>query len=437
MSGDQTLRLTQTNAREASIRGVRLTVASGPDAGRVFDSTSDRLVVGSADTADLVLRDDAVSRFQCEITVADGRVLLKDLESRNGTFVDHVRIIAAELVHGARLTLGQTELRFELKPDVVGVPLADSGSFGAMVGSSIVMRRVFSLLARAATSDATVLIVGETGTGKEVAAESIHRESARRHCPFVVCDCSAIPSELLEAELFGHEKGAFTGAHQARQGLFEIAQGGTLFLDEIGELSLTLQPKLLRALERKEVRRVGGNDYRTVDVRVVAATNRDLKAEVNQRRFRSDLYYRLAVLEIALPPLRDRPEDLPALLEHLLAAAGAADTIRHDLTAPAFVTELSRHGWPGNVRELRNYVERCLVLHEATPLADDGATTDDRLPDTTLPLKQARDRWTRLLERRYCDAVLAANDGNVAAAARAAGVDRMYFYRLLWRHGLR
>jgi transcriptional regulator with GAF, ATPase, and Fis domain len=437
VSGDQTLRLTQRNAREASIRGVRLTVASGPDAGRVFDSTSDRLVVGSAETADLVLHDDAVSRFQCEITVADGRVLLKDLESRNGTFVEHVRIIAAELVNGSRLTLGQTELRFELKPDVVGVPLADGGSFGSMVGSSIVMRRVFSLLARAAASDATVLIVGETGTGKEVAAESIHRESTRRRSPFVVCDCSAIPSELLEAELFGHEKGAFTGAHQARQGLFEIAQGGTLFLDEIGELSLTLQPKLLRALERKEVRRVGGNDYHTVDVRVVAATNRDLKAEVNQRRFRSDLYYRLAVLEITLPPLRDRPDDLPALLEHLLAAAGATDAIRHDLTAPDFLTELSRHGWPGNVRELRNYVERCLVLHEAAPLAEDGSATSDRLPDTTLPLKQARDRWTRLLERRYCDAVLAANDGNVAAAARAAGVDRMYFYRLLWRHGLR
>jgi DNA-binding NtrC family response regulator len=302
------------------------------------------------------------------------------------------------------------------------------------------MRRAFALLERAATSDATVLLEGETGTGKEVAAESIHMESARRDGPFVVVDCAAIPQELLESELFGHEKGSFTGAMSAREGAFEAASGGTIFLDEIGELGLDLQPRLLRVLERKQVKKVGSNRYVPVDVRVVAATNRNLWREVNERRFRSDLYYRLAVVEVRLPPLRERREDLAKLVEHLLSTLGAAGSEgATSLVTDSFLAELARHEWHGNVRELRNYLERCLALRERLPLGQDAvdAPAHGDLPDVNQPLKIARERWTRILERRYVEAVLARHGGNVAAAAREAGVDRMHFYRLLWRYGLR
>ncbi|HZO13867.1 MAG TPA: sigma 54-interacting transcriptional regulator, partial [Polyangiaceae bacterium] len=281
--------------------------------------------------------------------------------------------------------------------------------------------------------DAVVLLEGDTGTGKELAAESIHDESTRRDQPFLVVDCASIPSDLLESELFGHERGAFTGASATREGAFEAATGGTIFLDEIGELPLELQPKLLRALERKQVKRVGSNRYTTVDVRVVAATNRNLRREVNERRFRSDLYYRLAVIEIRLPSLRERFDDLPLLVDQLLASMGAVD--HPDLRSPAFLEELGRHAWSGNIRELRNYLERCLVLRSRAPLENEAA--EPLLPDAGQPLKTARERWNRALERRYVEEVLRRCGDNVAAAARAAEVDRMYFYRLLWRHGLR
>jgi transcriptional regulator with GAF, ATPase, and Fis domain len=260
----------------------------------------------------------------------------------------------------------------------------------------------------------------------------------------VVVDCGAIPSELLESELFGHEKGAFTGAASAREGAFELASGGTLFLDEIGELPLELQPKLLRALDRGEVKPVGGGRYTKVDVRVVAATNRDLRAEVNARRFRPDLYYRLAVLTVRLPPLRERMEDLGALSDSILAAlAPRYPEAAKELAGPKLAAELARHCWPGNVRELRNYLERCLAMRRPVTIDPDAAEVGApdaavvRLADPSLPLKLARERWSRAFERRYLEECLRRNGGNVAAAARAAEVDRMHFYRLLWRHGLR
>jgi DNA-binding NtrC family response regulator len=281
-----------------------------------------------------------------------------------------------------------------------------------------------------------VLLEGETGTGKEVAAESIHLESQRRDGPFVIVDCSAIPPDLLESELFGHERGAFTGAAGSREGAFEAADGGTIFLDEVGELSAELQPKLLRALERRHVKRVGGNQYVDVNVRVVAATNRRLRAEVNEHRFRSDLYYRLAVVEVRLPSLRERPEDLPALVEHLLALLGARDDPQaEELRSREFLATLARHQFPGNVRELRNYLERCLALREPVPLVP--SAEDGPMPDLDQPLKVARERWTRVLERRYVEGQLSRHQGNVTAAARAAAVDRMYFHRTLRRYGLR
>ena len=426
------------------VQGFRLEITAGPDAGKVFVPTSDRTVIGTHDSSQLRLEDPTVSRFHAELTAQDGMVVVKDLGSRNGVFVDGVRVMHAFLHTGAVIAVGQTRLAFSLDDRPVQVPMSSKDSFGIMVGRSLAMRRAFSLLERAASSEATVLLGGETGTGKEAAAESIHREGRRAGGPFIVVDCGAIPSNLLESELFGHEKGAFTGADRARTGAFEEASGGTLFLDEIGELEPDLQPKLLRVLEKREIKRVGSARYMPVDVRIVAATNRNLRAEVNAKSFRSDLYYRLAVVEVPLPSLRERADDLTMLVENLLERLGLASSPGCALVrTPTFQATLTRHSWPGNVRELRNYVERCLALGEETPLGGNPDGTDGEAQggafsiDTTVPLKRARDTLVAAFERAYLEKILAEQGGNVSAAARAAGVDRIHFYRLLWRSGLK
>jgi transcriptional regulator with GAF, ATPase, and Fis domain len=343
--------------------------------------------------------------------------------------------------------------------------LTEPTRFGSMVGRSAPMRALFSTLQKAASSDVTVLLEGETGTGKEASAEAIHLASPRCDGPFVVIDCSAIPSQLLESELFGSERGAYTGAVASRAGAFEAASGGTIFLDEIGELQLDLQPKILRALERRQIKRVGATEYRPVDLRVIAATNRSLRAEVEAKRFRSDLYYRLAVVRIKLPPLRERIADVPLLVEHVLTNLGVAEAPESDaMRTEAFLQKLLRYPWPGNIRQLRNHVERCVALGDAglppsldtcppPPIAPTPNTVSSHAPpqttasshataprteiDVTEPLRVARQRWTTQFERLYLEAVLSRHDNNVAAAARAAGVDRIHFYRLLWKHGLR
>jgi DNA-binding NtrC family response regulator len=427
--------------RRIQIRRFRLRIVAGPGAGAVHTSDGARVAVGTHESAQLRLEDRTVSRFHCEISVADERAEVRDLGSRNGTIVDGVPVFHAALRDGSVLTLGHTQLRFELARDHVQVPLSENERFGTMVGRSPAMRALFARLERVATTEATVLVEGETGTGKEAVAESIHRESPRRDGPFIVVDCGALPHDLLDSELFGHEKGSFTGATGRRDGALEVASGGTLFLDEIGELPGDLQPKLLRALERREIKRVGSNDYAPIDVRVIAATNRNLRVEVNERRFRPDLYYRLAVVELRLPPLRERTEDLPVLTEHILASLGAAGRPEAEaLRTPEVLAELERHGWPGNVRELRNYLERCLALREPLPLRDEGGapSAGESVPIAAdRPLREARELWTRHCEGRYVAELLRESGGNVAAAARAAGVDRIHFYRLLWRHGLR
>jgi two-component system, NtrC family, response regulator GlrR len=419
-----------------------LLVVAGPDSGATFTSNGERTVIGTYDAADLVLHDTTVSRFHCEITPVQGRVLLRDLGSLNGTSVNGVGVLAAVLHSGATITMGRTQVRFDVGAEHINIPVSQRSRFGVMVGKSLALRRAFALLERAAATDSTLLLEGETGTGKEVAAESVHRESARAKGPFVVVDCSAIPGDLLESELFGHEKGSFTGAVAAREGAFEAAHGGSIFLDEIGELPLELQPKMLRVLERKEVKRVGSSRYNPVDVRVIAATNRNLRAEVNAKKFRSDLYYRLAVLECRLPPLRERLDDLPLLVDHIVDNLRLGDNPEaKNVKSKEFLAHLEGHSWPGNVRELRNYLERCIALHERAPLAADGAGPegdgDGPSIDATQPLKSARDGWIRSYERRYAEGLLARHGNNVTAAARAAGVDRIHFYRLLWRHGLR
>ena len=430
--------LTSDPHEHALVRSFRLLVLSGPDADAVYRSTGDRAVIGTHASADLLLQDRTASRFHCEIAVMDGRAVARDLGSLNGTRINHVPVVQAYLRSGSLLSLGHTQIRFDFGHAKVKIPLSSDQRFGLMVGRSSAMRAVFAVLQRAAQSDATVLLEGETGTGKEIAAESIHRESARCDGPFLVVDCGAISPDLIESELFGHERGAFTGAVSARRGAFEAASGGTLFLDEIGELRPDLQPRLLRALERREIKRIGSNDYVPVDVRVVAATNRNLKSEVNAGRFRSDLYYRIAVIPVRLPPLRERPEDLPLLVEHILSNLGMQDRPEvAALRSDAFLADLQRNPFPGNVREVRNYLERCLVLREQVlrPLEQAQAPVDP--VDSHLPFKIARDRCLRSFERGYLEDILRRHKDNASAAARAAGLDRMYFYRLLWRNSLR
>jgi len=421
----------------ALVQRFQLAVIGGPDEGRVFESAGERVTIGSDAAAQMTLGDRAVSRFHAEIEVIDGRAILRDLDSRNGVFVDNVPVLQAALRDGAVVTLGRTQLRFSLGAEPLRIPLSNRERFGLMVGRSPAMRAAFALLERAAETDAAVLLEGETGTGKEIAAESLHRESARRDGPLIVVDCGAIPSSLLESELFGHERGAFTGAVAEHEGAFEAAHQGTVFLDEIGELGLDLQPKLMRALDRREIKRIGSTRYRRVDVRVIAATNRNLRAEVSAGRFRADLYYRLAVLQVRLPSLRQRTEDLPLLIEHILQGLGAADS---DAAAVVRTRELlaeaARHAWPGNVRELRNYVERCLALRQHGA-ASPALAADAPAIDLELPLKTARDRHVRAFEHAYLRQALESAGNNVTAAARIAGIDRIYFYRLLWKYGLR
>jgi DNA-binding NtrC family response regulator len=282
-----------------------------------------------------------------------------------------------------------------------------------------------------------VLLEGETGTGKSQAALSIHKKSARSEGLFVVVDCGAILANLLESELFGHEKGSFTGATDRRVGAFEEASGGTLFLDEIGEMPTDLQPKLLRALEAREVRRVGSNAYRPVDVRVIAATNRDLRADVNAGRFRADLYFRLAVVTIGMPPLRQRPEDIPALVEEILVSLRASKEASEPFRSPEFLAQLQSAAWPGNVRELRNYIERSLILRTFDPVPEGGAPPEGGfVVDATAPYASERERAIADFERRYFEALLRLHGGKVAQAASAAGMDRAYLYRMLRRHGI-
>ncbi len=326
--------LTHAIGAAPAVRRFTLRVVEGPAAGTTWESKGATCSVGSHETNDLPIEDGTVSRFHCEIQVDADGVRIKDTRSHNGTVVDGVSVLEAFLRTGSRIRLGRTVIELTVGAETVAVPLSERTRFGSLEGTSAAMRAAFAMLERAATRDVTLLLEGETGTGKSQAARSVHEQSGRKNKPFIVVDCGAILGNLLESELFGHEKGAFTGATERRVGAFEEAAGGTVFLDEVGELSVDLQPKLLRALEAREIRRVGENRHRPIDVRVIAATNRELRADVNTGRFRADLYFRLAVVTIAMPPLRKRPEDIPALVRGLLTSLQATEEETAQLTTP-------------------------------------------------------------------------------------------------------
>ena len=422
------------------LRAMRLVICAPGQEPREETLRARRVRLGTDPDGDLVLRGDPlVSRRHALITVDAGGYRLQDLDSKNGILVGDMRVRDVDLRPGLTFRVGATALTFELTDDEVEVPISARGRFGDLIGSAEVMREVFALLERAAPSAATVLVEGESGTGKELVAEALHAQSPRRDKPLVVFDCSALSPDLVESELFGHVKGAYTGAHTDRKGAFEAADGGTLFLDEIGELPLELQPKLLRALEKRQVRRVGENTYRPADVRVVAATNRRLAALVSAGLFREDLYYRLAVLRVELPPLRERPEDIPLLVEHFLARLRTTPDAGVPTVSYGTMEKLKKHRWPGNVRELRNFVERAAILSTGgevetrflrlTDRLEPAASPDEREESlvqwsSDQPFKEAKqaliDRFERLYWRRQLDLT----GGNISEAARRAGVHR-------------
>jgi two-component system, NtrC family, response regulator HydG len=397
------------------------------------------VVVGAHATCDVILVDPQVSRRHAEIAVVPEGIRIKDLGSTNGTWWQGTKVGEVVVPAGATVQFGATPVRISAA-DAPSLPPSDRDHFGAMAGKSVAMRELFAVLEMAAPSDATVLIEGESGTGKELAARALHESSGRAKGAFVVVDCSAIAENLVDSHLFGHVRGAFTGADRDRKGAFVEASGGTLFLDELGELPLAAQAKLLRVLEAQTVQPVGADRPMTVDTRVVAATHRDLSRMVAAKEFRFDLFYRLAVVHVALPPLRERLEDLP----HLIATFYARRGLDPGPIDGDNLERLRRHAWPGNVRELRNVLERAWAL-SSTPAfrelrlwLDTGAAQaqPSEVVDTSLPFKEAKERWNDVFERRYVAMVFTDENNNVTRAAERAGLSRRHFRELLYKHGI-
>jgi transcriptional regulator with PAS, ATPase and Fis domain len=438
--GDVSTQVIEPTGR-LELPGAEIEVVEGPDRGAARRLGAGGLRIGTGAGSDLVLTDRTVSRLHCELRSEGGAIHVVDSGSTNGTYVDGVRVHSAELAPGSRLRIGATVLSVSVG-ERLSIELSARHRFGDVLGASVEMRRMFGILEKIAPTDTSVLIQGETGTGKELVARAIHDASPRARGPFVVVDCGAIAENLIESELFGHVRGAFSGAVGDRRGLVEEADGGTLFLDEIGELPPALQPRLLRVLEAFEVRRVGANTSRRVDVRIVAATNRPLARSVNDGTFREDLYYRLAVVEIQLPPLRARRDDLVMLAEHFFRRyAGDKEPL-----PPALLSSLMSRAWPGNVRELRNYIERSVSLGvsatapvAAAPSPDPVAATATPQPVVPihLPLKDARAAWTEQFELLYVKALLDKTQGNVTRAAELAGINRRSLQRLVASLGIR
>ena len=430
------------------------------DAAGKHDAVIDgKVLLGSAPGSGIVVGDPTISRLHAELEAKQDGLWVRDLGSRNGTFVDGLQVLGARVPDRGKIRLGSTELVVDYNPrQRRNIEIWPTAGFGKLVGTSVAMRELFATLARLAPMDAAVLVTGETGTGKELVARAIHDASPRASKPFVVVDCAALPENLLDAELFGHTRGAFTGAVNARAGAIESAEGGTVFLDEIGELPISMQPKLLRVLESHTVRRVGEHTHRNVDVRFLSATHRDLLTMVNANEFREDLYFRLAVLPVHVPALRLRKEDIEPLVTHFLRSSGGPSHVPAEL-----MRELLTRPWRGNVRELRNFVDRARALGATEALAMSSqrdiiaapevsaasgapSATASNPPPTTMSLTDARmfeqaykdfrETWIDSGEKEYVRRLLLRHDRNVAAAAREAEVDRTYIYRLIRKHEL-
>ncbi|MBX7096340.1 MAG: sigma 54-interacting transcriptional regulator [Myxococcaceae bacterium] len=415
-------------------RKYQVAVVAGPDQGKSV-SIDGSVKIGSHPSAELVLQDTTVSRYHVELQGRPEGVRVRDLESTNGTYLQGTRITEVIVEDQATVMVGKTTLRISMVESDLGLPAAQS-SFGTVIGASPAMRQLFGILEKVAPTDSTVMLLGETGTGKEVLAHSLHEKSKRKGHPFVVVDCGAVAPTLIESELFGHVKGAFTGAIADRNGAFLEADGGTIFLDELGELPLDLQPKLLRVLEAGTVRRVGEDKQRRVDVRVIAATHRDLEKEIEAGRFRRDLYYRLAVVLVQVPPLRDRLDDIPLLTTHFTKGIG-----RGEFELPrGLMARFAAYHWPGNVRELRNLVERALAGADVDPLPNESSSARSLQANegiTDLPFKEAKERLVESFTKEYLVALLEKCNGNISQMAREAGIARNYVHRLVTKYGLK
>src|SRR4051794_31194375 len=466
----------------ATVRRMRkgkLVVTNGPDQGKELEISKPRVTGGRSIISDLVVQDKAVSGTHFEVSARDDGYRLRDLNSRNGIFVGDLRVRECYLRPNTVFRIGHTNIQFQSLQDVVEIELSKKDRFDMMLGASPAMREIFAQLEKVAPSDLTCLITGETGTGKEMVARALHNASSRKSKPFVVLDCGSIPRELIESTLFGHEKGSFTGAHAQATGCFEQANGGTIFLDEIGELDISLQPKLLRVLEQREIKRVGGDRTYKVDVRVLAATNRDLREEVNRGTFREDLYFRLSVVHVELPPMRERREDIPGLANHFLREVAGRRGMTMSWSQDAMAALMS-HSWAGNVREMRNVVERAAALSDGPvttradlvfgremgpsvvvshDLAQAGkqaaqraaaqlsgielpqqtgpATFDASLLKAGLGFKQAKQSVVDAFEIAYLQALMIRNDGNITRSAQEAGLTRYHLRELLKRHHLK
>ena len=447
----KTREATLSERRAITYKRCRITVSGGPDHGRTLESEKDLIRIGSVKDNDLVIQDPAVSRYHLEVHMRNGEYVIVDNNSTNGTFVGSLRVKEATIRHRGEIQIGDSALLFEPMDTELVVEPSGAERCEDLVGRSVPMREIYTVIERVAPTELTILVTGETGTGKELVARALHKKSRRKDGPFVTLDCSALPPTLIESALFGHEKGAFTGADQAYAGVFERADGGTLFLDELGELPIELQPKLLRALERQEIQRLRGDKIIRVNVRVVGATNRDLHQMVQDGSFRGDLYYRLAVIRIELPALRDRNEDLPLIVDEFFRRYGPEleeTGARAQRLGPGALAALERYAWPGNVRELMNVLRRAVVFAggEEITVSDlpEELTGGGRaakkprspsnsvlLPDASVPFKDAKAKVLDAFERQYLQDLLVRHKQNISKAAREAGIDRRHLYRLL------
>jgi len=444
---------TVVGRNRVEVRGGRIKPAKGAVTSWIEVGT-EPVIVGRNAACKVVLDDGKCSAVHVEFVATEQGVRVRDLGSRNGTFVGGVRVGEIFLLTATKLRIGETEMVFEpARPERITV--SNISSFGPLVAENPGMRAIFDKLTKVALTDLTVLITGETGTGKELVAQALHRGSVREKKPFVIVDCGSIPPTLAEAYLFGHERGAFTGAVDKRPSPFQEAEGGTIFLDELGELPIDVQPKLLRALAERRIKAVGGSTYRDVDVRVLAATRRDLVRAVNAGGFRSDLYFRVAQVKIELPALRQRLEDIPVLVRRMLKDLG--DEAAYERISTHTLERLMRHDWPGNVRELRNAVAVAHALategEELDVSAHLGSLQEAPLPGPvfggggggggggfgSLKGRQFQDAKRDVLTRFERDYFAALSDeakGNVSEMARRAGMERAHVRAYLRRHGI-